>query len=42
MELDEALRKTGEDTARLAERLRTATDNRDKTAGDISCPRHRT
>lgn len=35
MELDEALRKTGEDTARLAERLRTATDNRDKTSGEL-------
>lgn len=35
MELDEALRKSGEDTARLAERLRAGGEDRNKTASEL-------
>lgn len=35
MELDEALRKSGEDTARLAERLRAGGENKNKTASEL-------
>jgi len=35
MEIDEALRKSGEDTARLAERLRNRSKDRNKTASDL-------